>query len=425
MKKSTAVAISITLLLILSSLMCARGSQNPSTGKTPSGPGPSPSSLVQTPANQTTSTVNNATPEKQSTTVPPTQAQSSQPVAGSNSGPMTKMTVSQADSRNALCNDGTPAIYYIRRGVGGGSTRWLIHLQGGGFCYSADSCSQRQRGQEGNLMSSKSAPGNRPGNGILSASDSDNKFFAAYNEVYVGYCSSDFWSGNQAASSSTNGLQFRGAAIFQAVIADLSDPAITSSPNLADSTDIILSGSSAGGAGVLVHLDWLAAQYPGASVHGIDDAGWFMDIDPYDTSLPPVDQVVNQAYKFWNGSVDESCAAANPGAEGLCYLGPHVYPFLSTPLFVQIAQNDGPQLINLGISLPVDNAERAYAEKFAEAVRNSLETVQAAFSPAGRSHGLLASREYTSVLIGKQSIQDILGNWLFNLGGEIKAIDQP
>ena len=274
-------------------------------------------------------------------------------------------------------------------------------------------------------MTTSRTPETRPGNGIFSPSSTENKYFASYNEVYVAYCSSDLWSGNQAVSSKTNGLQFHGASIVHAVIEDLSDPAVTSPPNLTVATNIIFSGTSAGGVGVLVHLDWLAEKFPKANVHGINDAGFIVDFAPYDPAIVPVNKVAQLAYVYWNGTVDESCAAANIGAEGLCYLGEHVYPQISTPLFVQISQADKFQLGMLGISVPLDDAEKEYMNRFAAAVRASLEPVTAAFSPSTLTHGLLASSEYTSVRVGNISIQDVLGSWLFNVGGSTKVIAQP
>ena len=400
MKKTTAVVLTITLLVLISSLVCARGTDSVSVENIPTNQG------QNIPTAQTT------------------QTQNELPESISGLGPMNKITVSQAESRNAVCNDGTPAVYFIRRGIEEGSTRWIIHLQGGGFCYNSETCNRRG-GQESELMTTGRTPRSRPGNGILSSSNGDNKFFASVNQVFVAYCSSDLWSGDRAASPETNGLHFRGASIVRAVIEDLADPSITASPNLAEATDILFSGSSAGGAGVLAHLDWLAEKFPKASVRGIDDAGWFINIPPYNPTLTPVDEVVQSAYKYWNGTVDESCADVNPGTEGLCYLGEQVYPYISAPLFVQIAQFDGPQLISLGLKLPIDDAETEYANQFAAAVRASLESVMAAFSPADRTHGLLTNENFLSVRIDNLSLQDVLGRWIFNLDGPVKVIDQP
>ena len=42
---------------------------------------------------------------------------------------------------DALCNDFTRAGYYIRRNYS--SSDWLVFLEGGGVCYSAETCNRR------------------------------------------------------------------------------------------------------------------------------------------------------------------------------------------------------------------------------------------------------------------------------------------
>src|SRR5262245_54681269 len=83
------------------------------------------------------STETGATPPSGST-APTPKPGSDQPISD-----MTWTLVANAEKRGAVCNDGSPAGYYIRRGVGAGSTTWDIHLQGGGLCYDLDSCGQR------------------------------------------------------------------------------------------------------------------------------------------------------------------------------------------------------------------------------------------------------------------------------------------
>jgi hypothetical protein len=40
-----------------------------------------------------------------------------------------------AANSNARCLDGTPALYYHRKGTGSGANKWFLHQQGGGWCY--------------------------------------------------------------------------------------------------------------------------------------------------------------------------------------------------------------------------------------------------------------------------------------------------
>ena len=352
-----------------------------------------------------------------------TQGEQGSTATGSHEGPMERIWLPNAQERGAVCNDGTPAAYYFRPGIGDGLHRWVIHLQGGGFCYSKVTCQARTT-QEAELMTSNDLPKTRKGDGILSASPDVNPGFATANHVFISYCSSDVWSGDQPGSSVTDGLHFRGVSIFRAVIEDLMDPDIIPSPNLAEATEVLFSGTSAGGVGVLTHLDWLAAKLPSAQVKGVDDAGWFIIMSPFVSSLNSPEKATQLAYQYWHGSTDETCATAHAGKEGQCYLGAYVYPYLTTPLFVQISQLDGPQLNNLGITLKLDAEERQYVNGFRAAVRTSLMPVSAAFSPAEQLHGLLVNSKFNTVTIDGYSLNDLLMNWFFDRPGPVKLLGE-
>lgn len=336
--------------------------------------------------------------------------------------PMKLIQVREAEERSAVCNDGSPSAYYFRRGWGTGRHRWVIHLQGGGMCVNVEMCKERSASKP-KMMTSRGLPLQRVGSGIQSSSPRENPDFYSANHVYVHYCSSDLWSGDREATRESGGWHFRGARIVRAVIDDLINPAITSSPNLADATEVLFSGGSAGGVGVMVHLDWLAERLPHAKVRGLNDAGWAVDLKPYDSEIPPLLTQTQQGYAFWKGVVDASCAQANPGSEGRCYLA-YVYPYITTPLFVQQAQFDRAILKLLGVMPPLDERERAYILEFADAVRSSLEPVRAVFSPATPTHSLVANRLFRMPHIAGHSLQETLSNWFFDRPGPIKLVEQ-
>ena len=80
-----------------------------------------------------------------------------------------------------------------------------------------------------------------------------------YWVVYVHYCSSDLWSGTNTASTATGGYNFLGRKIVESVIQDLTD-----NHNLLTATKVVLSGCSAGAAGVSFNCDDVAAKLPNA-----------------------------------------------------------------------------------------------------------------------------------------------------------------
>ncbi|TQE02830.1 hypothetical protein C1H46_011559 [Malus baccata] len=76
-----------------------------------------------------------------------------------------------AKDRGALCLDGTAPGYHCRKGFGSGANNWLLHIEGGGWCNSIESCSWRK----GTLLGSSNYMDRRvPFSGILSSHPSQN-----------------------------------------------------------------------------------------------------------------------------------------------------------------------------------------------------------------------------------------------------------
>lgn len=340
-------------------------------------------------------------------------------VSSVQAAPLQKFTVRDAAHRQAVCNDGTPAVYYFRPGSGTGANRWVIFLAGGGFCFSVDTCDLR-RILTPELMTSTGTPATVSVNGLLSQSHVQNPDFYNANQVAILYCSSDLWSGSREQSDGTGGYEFRGWTIVRSVVADLK--ARTSGPNLKTATEILLAGTSAGGDGVMIHLDWLASQFHSAKVKGLNDAGWIPETNTVPLS-PSMNEILSEGMSLWNGKPDVSCVNANPAQKGRCYLS-SVYPYLSTPLYVQESQWDSFVLGLAGIDFPFDTIEQQVADAYAAAVRNSLVTVNAAFSPRTFTHGVAPYTRFNSQKVNGLSLRVALGNWFFNRPGPIKAITQ-
>ncbi|KAL5716675.1 [Wnt protein] O-palmitoleoyl-L-serine hydrolase [Ranunculus cassubicifolius] len=49
-----------------------------------------------------------------------------------------------AKLKGAVCLDGSPPGYHFQKGFGSGSNNWLLHIEGGGWCSSIESCIRRQ-----------------------------------------------------------------------------------------------------------------------------------------------------------------------------------------------------------------------------------------------------------------------------------------
>jgi hypothetical protein len=210
-----------------------------------------------------------------------------------------------AEYPEAVCNDGTPAGYYLIKDIADDSgfqlqdNRWLLFLEGGGWCWDEVSCVQRQSIYP-NLISSKTWKPTRAYTGIFSQ-DPTKSPLATASKVFVPYCSSDGWVGDAGADSSTAKMHFRGQAIIKAVLSDLTRShsfGLAGSPG--DVTQLFLSGCSAGARGALFNLDYIPNLVPpGVEVRGILDSGLWVDMEPFATSrLTPLAEQTRQLLHF-------------------------------------------------------------------------------------------------------------------------------
>lgn len=171
-----------------------------------------------------------------------------------------------AERRGALCLDGSVPGYHFRKGFGSGANKWLLHIEGGGWCNTIQSCSLRKRTQ---LGSSKYMDRQVPFFGILSSQPSQNPDFFNWNKVKIRYCDGASFAGhpeNELKNGSK--LFFRGQLIWEALMDELL------SIGLSKSKQALLSGCSAGGLATLIHCDDFRGLLPkDATVKCLADAG--------------------------------------------------------------------------------------------------------------------------------------------------------
>ena len=222
------------------------------------------------------------------------------------------LLVRPLSSASALCNDGSPAVYYVD--LQPTSDEWVVVFPGGGACFDLQSCNDRWLNpgagslqsstavfsvehsgsvvQDLFLASSAGRPDAIVGRTVLSSDAGQNPRFASANKVYVLYCSSDFWLGSNSSAfvnssaSSASSFAMRGASILRTLIADLIDDplGLNGGRTLRTAASLTLVGVSAGAVGVLNHLSSITATVTDAHVNAslldvrvIVDSGWFMD----------------------------------------------------------------------------------------------------------------------------------------------------
>lgn len=332
-----------------------------------------------------------------------------------------KHVVKDASQRQAVCNDGSPAVYYFKRGSGADAVHWLIFFQGGGWCSSDTTCTLRWSSQH-YLMTSQGAPAVMPVGGIFSISALDNPDFANFTQVYIKYCSSDIYSGDSEQQVNGIQMQFRGHKIVTSIIADLEDSTIIPLPNLKDATQVLVGGSSAGSYGAASNIDWIASQLTWAKVKGVLDSSWVPPLPDYGSGpREPMPGSVDY-YNYFSAITDQSCAAANPSHPQICLSTVQLYQYITPPVFIYAEQHD-PTLSQIkGVTNPSDPAQAAYMNQYAASVRQSLQNVTAVFSPSAGIHTALTDDNFTAIKVNGYDFEQLLGNWYFGRSGPVRII---
>ncbi|XP_071795904.1 uncharacterized protein [Asterias amurensis] len=236
-----------------------------------------------------------------------------------------------ADEKGAYCLDGGPPSYYIREAKSN-STRhsWLVTLQGGGWCWNASDCYNRSLGP---LGSSYKLPAQTPFYGIMSANYTVNPEFYDWNMVMINYCDGASFSGNLEAPVRYNNtaVYYRGARVLKLVMAYL-----IKTTGLRVAKKVILSGVSAGGLAVYLHVDQIRSIFPEkVNFHGIVDGGFFLDeknISNYLHYRAHMRQIF--AMQLVEDSLNRGCLFAEGIDEWKCFFAEYTYPFIKTPLFI-------------------------------------------------------------------------------------------
>jgi len=333
----------------------------------------------------------------------------------------------------AVCNDGSPAAYYYRKGAEG-SPRWLIFLQGGGWCFDRESCLGR-RAQPA-ISSSDEFPRSAEeveqwaaryaSEGVLHPTRSPLK---DAHVAYVRYCTSDAHLGDAGASEATFGMHFRGSHVLRAVLQDL-----RSRTGLGERRGDLLvhAGCSAGGRGALASLDHVAEalQDTGAHVLGLLDAALYVPLRPM-LRAEGLDDQTRRAFALHNSTAFMGqCAKHFPeGEQWKCIFGSYRLPLVRSPYVLSADQYDVYQ-ISVGIteegannfppSRPESQEEIAHAEAFRRLTREHIPRIlmradaqssaggATFFSPACYVHCLSDSSAFYGLTVGETSLADAL-----------------
>ena len=251
-----------------------------------------------------------------------------------------------------ICNDGSPAVFYIRPAtVGGGHENdWLIWLEGGASCASPESCADRWCGvnQQATYgaakMSSRWSHLAIKGNGIFKQGGTgEQSNFEDFNQVVTYYCSSDNYVGRHSldiepgATHPGYRIAFNGQAILLGILERLrqgvvSDDTLAELPPIDSNARILFTGTSGGGEGAIFNIDRVAAwaETIGTSgvasfqaaidarvAPGVDDPGLAAQLQ---SLLDRGERIA----RFRNDVEDDSCAAFHTADPRYCTDPTHV-----------------------------------------------------------------------------------------------------
>lgn len=242
-----------------------------------------------------------------------------------------------AKDKGAVCLDGSPGAYYMEPGHGPSTRKWMIHLQGGGWCVNEQDCVGRSKGglgsSAGYAQDKEGILGGFDGgaHGLFSNDSSVNPDFHDWNKVYFRYCDGGSMAGEVAepVQVGPDTIYFRGGRILNAALDDLL------AKGLSDATDFIVEGCSAGGLNVWLHLDHIRSRMPSSvRVVGVPQCGLFMDLPGVDgtpSTTPMYQHVFQMMGAKDSGTLSADCLSAYPGEEWHCFLAQYTLPFIRTP----------------------------------------------------------------------------------------------
>ena len=254
------------------------------------------------------------------------------------------MELTLLDAPGARCLDGSPAGFYHRRGR---QDRWVLYLEGGGWCYTPAQCRHRARNEH--TGSSLEWPRTWAGAkfGPLSDSATINPEFHDASHVFVKYCDGASFAGNSDLETHGMTLFFRGRRILASVLSHLQQAKYGLGASVG--TELLLAGCSAGGLAVILNADRVRLLLPPTvtKFKAVAGSGFFVHA-PNAAGDDIIGWQMRQVYFMQNLSATLSvgCQRSQPlGEEWRCVMAPYAVAHVRTPLFVIDSTIDKWQLL--------------------------------------------------------------------------------
>ncbi|PUZ53559.1 hypothetical protein GQ55_5G061100 [Panicum hallii var. hallii] len=246
--------------------------------------------------------------------------------------------VAGAREKGAVCLDGSPPGYHLRRGFSSGSHNWLIYLEGGAWCNTAKSCFARTVSSFGSSKFMRAVKFS----GILGNDHLENPDFYDWNIVVVRYCDGASFAGD-AEGEDPDGtkLFFRGLRIWEAVVDELMGKGMDTAKQT------LLTGCSAGSLAALLHCDNFRRRFPQeVSVKCLSDAGFFIDVKDL-SGERSIWSLFNEVVHLHNVRevLPKDCLQNKDPTE--CFFASELIKSISTPTFILNSAYDSWQIQNV------------------------------------------------------------------------------
>ncbi|XP_022682149.1 pectin acetylesterase 5 isoform X2 [Setaria italica] len=347
--------------------------------------------------------------------------------------------LANAQEKGAVCLDGSPPGYHLRRGFGSGAHNWLIYLQGGAWCNTTQSCSERKRSSLGSSKFMRALKFS----GILSNDHLENPDFYDWNIVVVRYCDGASFAGD-AEGEDLDGtkLFFRGLRIWEAVIDELMGKGM----DIAQQA--LLTGCSAGSLAALLHCDNFRGRFPQeVAVKCLSDAGFFIDVKDL-SGERSMRSLINGVVHLQNVRevLPKDCLQNKDPTE--CFFASELIKSISTPTFILNSDYDSWQIRNV-LAPSGSYPQQAWSSCKAD-IRNCSSTQidvlhgfknklvsEMKVAEDNKNWGLFIDSCFThcqtpfhitwhspiSPRLGDKTIAETVGDWYFGRRQDVKQID--
>ncbi|KAL6840056.1 hypothetical protein ACP4OV_029866 [Aristida adscensionis] len=347
--------------------------------------------------------------------------------------------VAGAREKGAVCLDGSPPAYHFQRGFGAGSQNWLVNIEGGAWCNTTETCSERKMTD---LGSSKFMKAIEFG-GILSNRHSQNPDFYNWNRVDVRYCDGASFAGDgEGDDKDGTKLFFRGLRIWEAVVDELMGK------GMGNAKQVLLVGCSSGGLATLLHCDNFRAKFPqDVLVKCLSDAGFFLDAKDL-SGKRFMRSLINGVVHLQNvkKALPKDCLAKKDRTE--CFLAAELVKSISTPTFILNSDYDSGQIVF--VLVPDESYQGQSWTSCKADIRNCSSTQldvlhgyrnkfvsKLKVVEAKKGWGLFVDSCFThcqtpfniswhspnSPRVGNKTIAEAVGDWYFGRSHAVKLID--